>query len=181
MYCELLLGCGHRRTRDFPDNKPFKNLVTLDNNPDCNPNWLWDLEELLPFQTDWFDEIHAYDVLEHLHSQGDEVSFFSEWSEYARILKPNGIFVGSVPRPDCKWAYGDPGHKRIITSTMLSFLNQDMYKQVGKTKCSDYRHLWKYDLKLITEYYTDDTFYFILKKEGGDKYAVKKRKKKSKS
>ena len=88
---ELVLGSGHksRKVLSSDKDKEYKNAVTLDINPDCNPDVVWDLNERpLPFEDKEFDEIHAYEVLEHIGTQGDYRGFFEEFEEYYRILKP---------------------------------------------------------------------------------------------
>ena len=171
-YTELLLGCGYRRKKDIRYQgapKDWQNLVTLDNNPNCKPDVTWDLEIRMmgqcktPFPDNAFDEIHAYDVLEHLAYQGDHHFFFTEFSEYWRILKPNGLFIATVPDIKSKYAIGDPSHKRIITKEQLDFLDQDHYKKVGKTKCSDFRHIYTADFKLLSHRVIETDFIFILK------------------
>ena len=169
-YTELLLGCGYRRKKDirYQDTpKEWRNLVTLDNNPNCEPDVKWDLTDIdmykLPFEDNSFNEIHAYDVLEHLAYQGDYEFFFVEFSEYWRILKPNGLFIATVPDIKSKYAIGDPSHKRIITKEQLDFLDQDHYKKVGKTKCSDFRHIYTADFKLLSHRVIETDFIFILK------------------
>ena len=51
----------------------------------------------LPFDNDTFDEIHAYEVLEHVGKQGDYIFFFAQFSDLYRILKPNGLLVAMSP------------------------------------------------------------------------------------
>lgn len=162
---ELLVGCGSRIKKDlFFDNlKEFENLVTLDNNVLHNPTVLWDLRNHpLPFRDNEFDEIHAYEVLEHLAYQGDYEFFFAEFTEYARILKPGGFFFASVPAHDCKWAWGDPSHKRIIQEETLSFLNQKEYAQIGITTMSDFRDIYKANFRKVYVHKTELKFFFIL-------------------
>lgn len=164
---ELLLGCGSRTTKDLyvNGNSAFENVVRIDNNEDHNPDVVWDLTiHPLPFKDGEFDEIHAYDVLEHLAQQGDYKFFFKEWTEYHRILKPGGLFMGSCPSWNSSWAWGDVSHKRIISKESLVFLSQSQYKeQVGITKMSDFRHIYKADFITIHAEDKNGTFYFILK------------------
>lgn len=167
---ELVLGAGNKKDKGFSivaGNFAYEDPTTLDVDPDCDPDVLWDLDERpLPFEDEEFDEIHAYEVLEHLGTQGDWRSFFEEFSEYARILKPGGKFYATVPMWNSVWAWGDPGHTRIINAGTLSFLNQEQYKQqVGKTSMTDYRHIYK--ASFVPEYLDVDenTFYFILRKD----------------
>lgn len=146
---ELLLGCGSRTVKDIAinGNKDFDNVVRLDVNSDHKPDVIHDLRvHPLPFIDNEFDEIHAYEVLEHLAYQGDFKFFFDEFSEYARILKPGGLFFASVPMTGSPWVWGDPSHKRTIQKESLVFLSQDQYKaQVGVTPMSDFRNIYKAD------------------------------------
>lgn len=129
----------------------WSGLVTLDMNPDHKPNVVWNLTQRpLPFEDNTFDEIHAYEVCEHLGQQGDWRSFFEEWSEWYRLLKPGGRFFGTSPHWQSPWAFGDPGHTRVITSECFVFLCQPQYEaQVGKTPMTDYRFCFKGDFDLI--------------------------------
>lgn|SRR5574343_1316869 len=165
---ELLLGCGSKTKKDLVvnDKNEFENVVRLDINADHNPDVVWDLRNHpLPFANNEFDEIHAYEVLEHLASQGDYEFFFKEFTEYNRILKPGGLFFASCPMWNSFWAFGDPSHKRIISKGTITFLDQDHYKdQVGKTQISDFRYLYKVDFKTIYIKESPETFYFILRK-----------------
>lgn len=153
---ELLLGCGHsREKRIFPysSSNPYGwsgRLTTLDDNHSCHPDVVFDLSRIgsyaphgevsLPFDDDTFDEIHAYEVLEHIGAQGDFRLLFDQFAEFYRVLKPNGYFCATVPRWDSVWTWGDPGHTRVISSATLIFLDQQEYiAQIGKTSMSDYR------------------------------------------
>jgi len=161
---ELLLGCGSRTKKQvYIEDRDFHNLVRLDNNKDHNPDIVWDLtQHPLPFKDNEFDEIHVYDVLEHLAQQGDYEFFFREFSEYWRILKPNGRFFAGVPELTSPWMWGEPSHKRVINNQTLTFLDQRNYDQVGKTAMSDFRHIYKADFRKIYINTIEGTFYFIL-------------------
>lgn len=161
---ELLLGCGSRTEKDLSfGDSTFHDLVRLDINPDHNPDIVWDLTvHPLPFSDNEFDEIHAYQVLEHLAYQGDYKFFFNEFSEYWRILKPGGFFFASVPVG--VWVWGDPSHRRVITRESLTFLCQSSYEQVGKTTMSDFRNIYKADFEIAFEQADENVFYFVLQK-----------------
>lgn len=164
---ELLIGCGNNREKKvvFPEiEKAWFELVTLDVDSECMPDVLHDLNELpLPFDDDMFDEIHAYEILEHCGSQGDWLFFFNQFYEFWRILKPGGYLVATVPMWDSEWAWADPGHRRVITPNSLVFLSQQEYEvQVGKTAMTDYRSAWEGDFGLIGMDQTDDTFAFVI-------------------
>jgi SAM-dependent methyltransferase len=161
---ELLIGCGASREKVFRPQNPWTEIVTLDINPAHKPDVVWDLEKLpYPFEDNQFDEIHAYEVLEHIGQQGDYKTFFAQFSELWRILKPGGTLCATVPSWDGMWAWGDPSHKRIINDGTLAFLSQSQYaEQVGKTTMTDFRYLYKADFKIIHTQTDMDRFAFVL-------------------
>ena len=87
---QLLIGCGHSREKRmiYEGHTPgWDELVALDINPECDPDIEWDLNEIpYPFDDNEFDEIHAYEVLEHLGAQGDFRFFFAQFEEMWRII-----------------------------------------------------------------------------------------------
>lgn len=163
---ELLIGCGSawdkRLTCDGTED--WSNLTTLDYNKDHGAEVTWDLMNLpLPFNPNTFDEIHAYEVLEHTGAQGDYKFFFAQFSDFWRILKPNGHLLVTCPSRHSVWALGDPSHTRVLQKEMLVFLNQDSYKDVGKSSISDFRSIYKADFKPIHVNENDETFHFVLR------------------
>lgn len=163
---ELLAGCGSRRDKilNLPEFPEWNNLVTLDINSDHNPDVIHDLENLpLPFEDNSFDEIHVYECLEHLGSQGDYKFFFAQFEDFWRILKPEGILFATVPMWNSVWAWGDPSHKRVINEGTLVFLSQAEYKaQIGVTPMSDFRFCYKADFKVYFQTESNGTFAFAL-------------------
>lgn len=161
---ELLIGCGNDRTKvlSLKGHENWENLVTLDIDERCNPDVVHDLCEFpLPFLTNEFDEIHAYDVLEHTGAQGDYKFFFAQFSEFYRILKPEGVILGKCPSWNSFWAWGDPGHTRILHPMNLVFLKQQQYiEQVGKSKMTDYRDIYKADFEDIFIDEKESDFFF---------------------
>lgn len=163
---QILLGCGHSRDKrlGLEVDPTWTDLVTLDINPDCHPDKEWDLSKIpLPFPDNSADEIHAYDVLEHTGQQGDYKFFFDQFSDFWRVLKPNGYLFATVPSALSIWTWGDPGHTRIINSGTLSFLEQKSY-DLGETKRTDYRNIYKADFKLIYhKIKANEVYEFVLK------------------
>lgn len=166
-YKELLIGAGSSRVKKLIMNgrSEWNNLITLDINADHQPDVVWSLEDFpLPFGSDEFDEIHAYEVLEHTGQQGDYVFFFAQFSEFWRILKPDGFLIGTCPSRNSPWAWGDPSHKRIVQPESLIFLDQREYvRQVGVTAMSDFRFIYKADFEIVHASDKDGTFSFVLK------------------
>jgi hypothetical protein len=166
---ELLIGCGNERDKRMslvPSDVNWSNLTTLDHDPDCDPDVLWDLGNVpYPFfQDNEFDEIHAYEVLEHLSQQGDYAAFFEQFSEFWRIMKPDGLFFATVPSLRSEWLWGDPGHTRAISSGSLVFLSQKQYAaQIGKTAMTDYRRIYKADFDTVSMNDDGMNFSFVLR------------------
>lgn len=162
---ELLIGAGSRREKIVSPTKDleWRQLVTLDNNPLHRPDVLWDLNQRpLPFEDEAFDEIHAYEVLEHLGKGiGDHESWFAEWTEWWRLLKPGGYLCGSSPALTSRWLWGDPSHRRVVSAETMTFLNQPAYTdQVGKTPMSDFRNIYQADFD-VYGHEREGSFFFM--------------------
>lgn len=166
-YKELLIGCGNRRDRliEVDGRKGWTDLTTLDVDLDCGADVVWNLDNgaAWPFDDNTFDEIHAYEVLEHLGQQGDYPAFFWDFGQAWRVLKPGGVLCATVPWWQSEWAWGDPGHRRIITPASLVFLDQSEYeRQVGQTAMSDYRAMWTGDFRRLWMDRRGESFWFTL-------------------
>jgi hypothetical protein len=172
---ELLIGCGNRHKKMIwvKNEEDFKDLTTVDIDPNCKADIIHDLNVLpWPFDSNMFDEVHAYEVLEHLGRQGDYASFFSHFEEIWRVLKDGGLLFATTPTWNMEWAWGDPGHTRIIGKASLTFLNQLQYGQVGSTPMTDYRSIYKGDLRVVMCEETDTGTHFILQAFKGEKWGV---------
>lgn len=157
LVADLLIGCGNSRRRKLPmhGRQEWQDLVTMDFDPNCGADIAHDLDVTpWPIADNSFDECHAYEVLEHLGTQGDWRSFFRHFYEIWRVLKPGGFLCATVPSWKSEWAWADPSHTRVIAPGSLVFLSQSEYaKQVGKTAMTDFRHTWKGDFEIE---HTDD-------------------------
>jgi SAM-dependent methyltransferase len=164
---DLLIGCGSQRRRLFNVNGrgEWGELVALDNVASHKPDVLFDLTSgPLPFEDNSFDELHGYEILEHIGRQGDAVTFFAQFSDYWRVLKPGGHLCATCPSWKSIWAWGDPSHTRVLSSATLTFLNQPEYtKQIGKTAMSDFRHLYRADFDVLHITEDENVFQFVLR------------------
>lgn len=164
---ELLIGCGNSRAKKVRHSnlqEEWTDLVTLDIDPSTNPDVVHDLNNVpYPFPDNTFDEIHAYEVLEHVGKQGDWKAWFAQADELWRILKPDGLLIGTVPAWDSPWAWGDPGHTRVLTQGTFLMLSRKLYDdEVGKTNITDYRPFFKGDFAPLAFNNTEHTFGFVL-------------------
>lgn len=153
----LLLGCGTSRERKLRlspnDAKDFSDcdLVTVDMDPNCNPTYVRDLPklpaEIRSIAT--FDEIHAYDSLEHWGVQGDWKGWIDEMGRYHDILKVGGRFFSITPMGEDRFA--DPGHTRFISTNWFNILCNDYYDERAAQgqHGGDYRWYWKKNFKRI--------------------------------
>jgi SAM-dependent methyltransferase len=164
----LLIGCGTNKARRIsldPAQKDWDILTTLDIDPDTGCDFVHDLEELpYPFDTHEFDEVHAYEVLEHTGRQGDWRFFFGQFAELYRIIRPGGHLYITVPSVKSRWLWGDPGHTRALPREAFSWLDQTHYHQVGKTACTDYRPYWKGHFTMLTSKDDGEIFLAILER-----------------
>lgn len=164
---ELVIGSGSSKDKrlSVDGEVKFKNPTFLDYNASHKPDIVWDLTVLpYPIWDNSYDEIHAYEVLEHTGQQGDYKFFFGQFSELWRILKPNGYLMVTCPSRHSPWAFGDPSHTRVLQIEMLTFLSQAEYdRQVGVTQMSDFRHIYKADFETVFAQETDESLKFILK------------------
>jgi SAM-dependent methyltransferase len=163
---ELLIGCGNSRAKKLHigDNDQWHDLTTMDHDPNCGADVLHDLDKTpWPFDDNAFDEVYAFEVLEHLGKQGDYRAFFRHFGEIYRVLKDGGLLIATCPAWDSMWAWGDPSHTRIINKGSLVFLDQLQYGQVGETAMTDFRWIWTGDFECLDARIVEGSFRFCLK------------------
>lgn len=155
----LLIGCGNSREKKvftYGSQEWVGELTTIDMNPNCGAHWNLDLSmyfgqgnyaNKLPFDDESFDELAAYDSLEHWGQQGNWRQWFNEMAEYHRILKPGGEFGIIVPIGGDMFA--DPGHTRFFGANHFRMLSQQFYADAlaQGLQITDYRWFWKHDFE----------------------------------
>ena len=92
----LDLGAGTGTAKVIYDAQAQKEIVTVDLNPDLNPDVLCDVREL-PDSIGMFDVIYASHILEHLGIR-EAAPTLKHWREH---LKPGGMLCVIVP--DLNW------------------------------------------------------------------------------
>lgn len=130
------------------------------------------------FKPNSFDEIHAYEVLEHLGWQGSASEFFRDFSEIWRVLKPGGHLYATVPSRFSPWLWGDPSHTRAILPETLVFLDQSEYaRQLDgerPTGMSDFREFYRADFVVKHRHDNREVFEFVLMAVKPSRYQEKK-------
>jgi SAM-dependent methyltransferase len=82
--------------------------------------------EQIPFESDQFDIVTAFDFLEHIprviYFEGKRLNPFVEvMNEISRVLKPGGVFFSSTPVYPHPATFQDPTHVNFITEK--TFIN----------------------------------------------------------
>ena len=77
--------------------------------------------ERIPFDSNYFDSLSAFDFLEHVPRQqvinGSSVfPFVILMNEIYRVLKPGGLFIASTPAYPNEKVFQDPTHVNVITA-----------------------------------------------------------------
>jgi hypothetical protein len=115
---------------------------------------------LVTMRESQFDEVHAYEVLEHLGHQGNADEFFSTFENIYRLLVPGGYLCATVPSLQSRWLWSDPGHRRAIAPESLVFLSR---RHEVAPPSSDYRGQFYCDFEKVSHYDDGATHAFILR------------------
>jgi SAM-dependent methyltransferase len=123
---KLNLGCGYNKLDGY---------INVDQDPNCKPDVVADLEERLPFEDSSVDEIMLCHVLEHL-GQTTKI-YLNIWKEFYRILKDQGVIKITVPHWQHENFYHDPTHVRVITPVGVDMFSQERNMEVIKSGGSE--------------------------------------------
>lgn len=85
----------------------------------------------LPFESNFFDSLSAFDVLEHVPRQllsGDGeliYPFINLMNEVYRVLKPGGLLLAATPAYPHPDAFQDPTHVNFMTNKTVGYFSGD--------------------------------------------------------
>ncbi len=130
---KLNLGCG----KDIKEG-----YINLDWNRVKGINVVHNLNKFpYPFSDEYFEEILAKDVLEHLDKITDVIK------ELHRILKPRGILKINVPHFSSYSVWLDPTHYRAFTYDTFSYFCSDTSANFYRLR--DHEHLFPFKFRKI--------------------------------
>lgn len=159
----LDLGCGKGITCNYLSKKNkdasiYGIDISNENIKICNENKISDNQifkvssgEKIPFKDNYFDEVHCYEVLEHVNDLNKTLS------EIKRVLKRGGEFFLSVPLEESekilqkynKNYMKQIGHKRMFSrNKIILILNKNGFEIIKYDRLNSMNHLfWKYLFK----------------------------------
>jgi len=90
--------------------KQHEGAFNVDLVPDTNPQLVWDLNSLpWPLPDDHFQEVLAYDVIEHLDN------LVAVMEEIHRVCAPGAVVRITLPHYSCANAFTDPTHRHYFS------------------------------------------------------------------
>lgn len=118
----LNLGCG----RDYR-----KGYINADISPEVKPDVVCNIEDVIPFRNDTFDEVLCNNVLDQIFFP--EV-FVSVMNDLWRITKKDGEIFIRVPNAEDACAFQDPMSSRTFTDQTFSYMEEGhrRYEQYGR-------------------------------------------------
>ena len=124
---KLNLGCGHKKLLDN---------WNVDIEKKCNPDQVVDLEVFpWPFDDDFFEEINADNILEHL---GQSPRIFTKViQEMYRVSSDKATWKVCYPHHRCDHFYDDYTHVRALTVNTFKMFDQKINFESIAKKLSD--------------------------------------------
>jgi predicted SAM-dependent methyltransferase len=126
-HTKLNMGCGYKKLDDH---------WNVDVDPKCNPDDVVDFEKTpWPWETNFFDKIHADNILEHLGQ--DPKVFTNIIKEMYRVSKHDAEWYINVPHHRCDLFFDDYTHVRFLTEKTFRMFDQTVNMKSIKNKLSD--------------------------------------------
>jgi SAM-dependent methyltransferase len=137
--------------------KKFDGFVNVDNDPNCDPDYIVNLEtDKLPFEDNSVEKVIAHHILEHI---GD--GYLNLIKELYRVCKHGAIIDVRVPYHHHEVFYNDPTHKRPITIEGLRMFSKKFNQRdidIGSAT-STLGIMLDVDFEIINYDYVHDSFY----------------------
>ena len=132
----LDLGCGSIPKNPLNANEVYGVDIFDYENPNIKVSDV--ILDGLPFDSDFFNYVTAYDFLEHiprlLYINGERrVPFIELMSEVYRVLKVGGIFKAHTPAVPYAQTFQDPTHVNFITEITVSYFVEEGMIELGNT------------------------------------------------
>jgi len=113
----LDLGCGNSPKNPFGMDDVFG--IDLLENTQLNIRKADLAIEPIPFESNYFDALSAYDFIEHIprlaYVPERRYPFVELMNEIYRVLMPQGVFMSVTPAYPAAEVFRDPTHVNIIT------------------------------------------------------------------
>jgi predicted SAM-dependent methyltransferase len=141
---KINLGCGNQKEEGF---------VNLDMDPSVNPDIVYDIQDILPFDDGTVSEVRAYHIFEHI---GDK--FFDLMCEIYRVCCNGAIVDVRVPHHRHDYFFGDPSHVRPITIENMKRFSKNMdsdLQSFGTLLDIDFEMVWHH---YVLEPYFEEQF-----------------------
>lgn len=124
---KLNLGCGFKKLLDH---------WNVDVEKKCNPDQILDLEQCpWPFADNYFEHIHADNILEHLGQQPNK--FTEVIKEMYRISSDKATWYINFPHHRCDLFFDDYTHVRQLTTKTFRMFDQKVNFESIAKKLSD--------------------------------------------
>ena len=140
MRLHLDLGCGNTPRNPYKCDHICGVDINCPQNDKENFREVNLFAEKIPFESNYFDSVSAYDFLEHvprvINSQTDNgvrYAFIEIMYEIWRVLKPGGLFFASTPYYPNPEVFVDPTHVNFITEKTHKYFcgNEPLAKVYG--------------------------------------------------
>lgn len=103
--------------------------------------------EAIPFESDSFDFVTAFDLIEHIpriiYAPERRFCFVELMNEIYRVLKPGGLFYSFTPAYPASAAWRDPTHVNIITDETFLMYFDDEKRWASMYGFNGYFHIEK--------------------------------------
>lgn len=119
---KLIIGSG-------PGYQKQPDTIALDYIAAFNPDVVRDIRKGLPFDSEKFDEVECFHVMEHI---GPNEDFLFVMQEIYRVLKPGGIVAIAVPHFQAPSALNVYEHVRLFdVDSFCNFYDNPYAKEMG--------------------------------------------------